>query len=76
MPMHNYLKGAERFQEENGDPDDLCTIRLYGAYEAASEEGLKYTPLNQADFSELFYNDGRVMHIHLARKRDSFSICT
>jgi len=84
MPMHDDLKGAEYFHQENGDPDDLCSIRLYEtsitslycAYEAASEKGLKYTPLNQDDFSDLFYNDRRVMHIYLARQRDSFSICT
>ena len=65
--IHDDLKGAERFR-------NLSTIRLYmtsirtldSAYETASETGLKSTQFNKDDFSELFYNDRRVMHVHLA----------
>lgn len=83
LPMGENLESAAAFQEMFGDADELCTKRvhasgitmLYGVYREGSMGGRLYTAVGKKIFADVFYNDPRVAHIALARKRDNFGIC-
>lgn len=84
IPMSEDLERARKFQSRLGSVDDLCLLRVnddkigqvYAKYVEHGLGGRRYFCIGIREFSAIFDKDPRVAHICLARKRDSFSICT